>query len=736
MNRVTFLLLCFLCTQALAQTATISGTVTEAGTGNPVPDVTVAIADTTLYTGPGLDFAFTDSAGNYTLTVTVDPSGIATPREDTTPAVVVNEVLLEIVSETHEPARAGDTTGLVDCFLFCELDDSNDPEFVGAIPVTAGATITQNFSVAPGASFSGNVTASAGGPLADVPVQIFTDEPFERLRALGTTFTDGAGNYTFDYALKAGTYFAGAGVDQFITEPLPYGNFVSQAYSGFTCEYLSCVITATTPITVSTGVPVTAIDFVMEPGALMTGQILDAATGLPISDPEFTFIRIWTPDDGLQLATFAVFSDAFGPTFDSSYRIEGLSGSYILEIDPQPSTTTDLLRILNDTSSCPFAGCDRGEGVPVTLLPGSPVVQNFSLNRGGKITGQVTDAATGAPINGSNAIAIAILTTSGEVAGGGVIDAAGTISTADGVEPGTYIVTTGLPFRSQSITGQGAASFLGGNFADQAFSGIDCAGLACDLGLATPVTLTAGAVTPNIDFALNQGFTLSGTVTDATSGTPLRNRNVEIFTPAGQRVALENTDSTGTYTTGGLPNGDYRVVVKDGGRVTLGAFGFNGLGFFGQVFGNPSNCMQDFCDPTSGSNVTIAGADVSGIDFALNPGPTISGQIIDTATGLPVRLTVDVFDASGNNVGAWSTVSSGRGQYVTSALFAGSYTLVPRLTRSFSISGPTSVPKNSRLVKGGGSDGSLTVQITDSDVEGVQLEVVQSLIFAGGFESR
>ncbi len=736
MDRVIFLALCVLSSASFAQTATISGTVTELGTGNPIPDVTVAITDTTLYSGNGLDFAFTDSAGNYTLTVTVDPSGVATPRQDTTPAVVVNEILLEIVSETHEPARAGDTTGLVDCFFFCELDDSNDPEFVGAIPITAGATITQNFSVAPGASFSGNITNDSGAPLADVPVQIFTDEPFERLSPLGTTFSDGAGNYTFDYALKAGTYFAGAGVDQFITEPLPYGNFVSQAYSGFTCEYLSCVITATTPITVSTGAPVTAIDFAMEPGGLMTGQVLDAATGLPLSGPEFSFIRIWTPDDGLQLATFVVFSDAFDPSFDSSYRIEGLSGSYILEIDPQPSASTNLLRILNDTSRCPFAGCDRGEGIPVTLLPGSPVVQDFSLVRGGKITGQVTDAATGAAIDGTNAIAIALLTASGEVAGGATIDASGTIVTSDGVEPGNYFVTTGLPFTAQSITGQGVANRLGGNFTDQAFSGIDCAGLACDLTLAIPVAVTAGGVTPAIDFALDQGFTLSGTVTDATSGAPLRRRNVEIFTPAGERVALEITDQSGAYTTGGLPNGNYRVVVTDGGRLTRGFFGANGLGYYGQVFGNPADCMRNLCDPTSGSDVIIAGADVAGIDFALNSGPTISGQIIDTATGLPVRLTVDVFDASGASVGAWSTVSSGEGVYVTSALFAGSYTLVPRLTRSFSISGPTSVPKNSRVLKGGGSDGSLTVQITDSDVEGVQLEVVQALIFAGGFETR
>ncbi len=715
-----------------SHSATISGTVTDAGSGLPIEGASVAITDVNAYFGTPMDLVVTDASGSYSLTFTVDPGAFPTQRlGPTTPAVVAGDVLLEVVAPVNAPMRAGDVLGVVNCFFFCELNDQSLPELVGAISIADGDSRAENFALEAGATLSGTVTASGGGPLAQVPIVVFTANPAERYNAASFgTVTDVSGNYTSVTAVKPGNYFLGAGSDSFISEPLPYGNFVAQAFGGFTCEFLSCVIGATTPVSVMGSTNVGGLDFVLEPGGELSGQLIYADTGLPLSTPDSAQIRVWTPDDGRNLAQFTVRTDAFGAEFDASFSIQGLVGSYIIEIDPGPSLETNLIRILNDGQSCPFAGCDRADGVPITLVAGSPVVRDFALQRGGKITGTLTDAASGMGVDGGFSTGITVLNAAGEVVGGGFIQDGGLITTADGIVPGNYFVATGERFGAIGISSQDNFTFADSAYVDQAYLGVNCQGLVCDLSAATPVTVTAGSVTTGIDFSLTTGFYLSGTVTAAGSGEPLAGRNVEIYATTGRRVQLSRTDDSGNYRSNGLPPGDYRIVVKDGGKVSLGNSGFSGLGYFGQVFGNPANCVQDLCSPASGSNVSISAADVNGIDFQLNPGPTISGQVIDTLVGLPVLLTVDVFTDTDTLVGSWSTRGSDDASYTTGALLPGTYNLIPRITRTFSIGSPATV------VKGAAVPGTLTINITDADVVDARLGVFQSLVFGSGFESN
>ncbi|MFK7956526.1 MAG: carboxypeptidase regulatory-like domain-containing protein [Lysobacterales bacterium] len=717
----------------ITSAATVSGTVTDAISGLPIEGATVGITDPQAYFGQPLVTTSTDVDGNYMVTLTVDPAGQPTQFFGGDPAVVTGQVLIEIVAPMHAPQRAGDTLDAVDCFWFCELNPDLSPVVDGALAIADTDNLDQDFVLSAGATISGSVTSASGGPLADVPVNFFGAEPFEVISA--ATFvssTDVSGNYTSGIAFKPGTYFAGAGNRGVNGGPLPYGNFVSQGFGGFTCEFLACFVRGTNPIAIAGSTPASGIDFALNPGGLFTGELLYADSGLPLASPDTALIRVWTPDEGRNLATFFVNSDRFGGPIDSSFRIEGLSGSYIIEIDPGPSTETNLLRVLNDGSRCPFSGCDRGQGVPVTLLPGSPVTQNFSLVRGGKLTGTMVDDATGLGIDGGSQPTLVLLDAMGRTAGGAIVNSDGQIITADGVAPGDYRVTTGTTFFANSFSGQGNAERLGAPYIDQTFMGVDCPGLACDFSApgAATVTITAGAVTSGIDFSLRQGFQISGTLTDSVSGDPLAGRNVEIFTPSGQRVALEFSAADGSYTTGGLPDGNYRVVVKDGGRVVLGNFGNSGLGYFGKVFGSTGDCVQNFCSASSGSNVVVAGANVTGIDFSLTPGPTISGQVVDTVIGLPVLLTVDVFNAGGSLVGSWSTVTSPDATYTTGALTAGTYTLIPRTTNTYSIGSPATVVKGASP-----TPGTLSVEITDSSVSVQALGVFQSLVFGSGFET-
>lgn len=713
--------------------ATITGTVTEAGSGLPIANAVVGIMDPGYGGQFPLDQVTTDGAGNYSLTFTVNTALGISPGA---PANTHGEILLEVIAPGHQPQRYGDAGGTVDCFWFCELDDSRLFDTVGVFTMTDTDSFVRDFSLDPGAAIAGTVTAAGGGPLTDVPITLFTDDRFERFTAFGAVTTAG-GTYQTDYALKAGAIYMTAGSGSFQFEPsLPYGNYVTHAYGGFDCEFQSCAILETTPVVVpSTGTPLTGIDFAMNPGGEVNGEVFDATTGMTLASPAYAIIRIWTPDEGRSIGSFLTQNHpALNPAGPATFTLQGFTGSYILEIDPSPSigaSSTDYLRILNDGSLCPFAGCDRGNAIPVNVTAGSIQTLNFSLQRGGRIEGTVTDAATSMPIDGQLEIGISIVDASDRVAGGAIIDDMGQIQTADGIAPGTYFVKTGRPFNFQTLSG--GSSLITTPYRDQLFLGVDCQGLACDFAdpSAVPVTISAGSVTTGVDFSLNLGHRISGTVTDAVSGDPLPNRNVEVFTSTGARLALEFTDAMGNYQTGGLPDGDYRIVVKDGGRVTLGNYGTDGLGYFGQVYGNSADCMQQFCNPSSGSVVSVSGADVSGVNFDLNSGPNISGQVIDTVKGLPLLLTVDVYDASSNFVGAWSTIVSDDATYSTGALFPGTYTLIPRTTRTYTIGSPSTVVR-----KGGGTPGSLQITIDDTSVTNANMGAFASLVFAGDFEAQ
>ena len=717
--------------------ATITGTVTEAGSGLPIQNATVALSDADFGQAYPLDTATTDAMGNYSITFTVDVAMDISPAFGGT-AITHGNIMLEVVAPTHAPQRFGDTLDEVDCFWFCELDENNLVSTIGVFPITDVGMEVRDFVLNPGAPVSGTVTDSSMNPLQGVRVHFYTPERFEQMSVFEPNspgfmpvLSDMTGQYQTPIAFKPGTLYAAAGTGDHQFDPLPYGNFISQAYGGFDCEFLSCPISSTAPITVPSGsTPVAGIDFALNPGGELSGEIRDAVTGMGLVDPEYALVRIWTPDEGRAIATFFV-GGLVNPMLGSNYLVEGLAGSYILEIDPFPSTGTNLLRILNDGTRCPFAGCDRANGVPITVTPGAPQVLNYSLERGGRIEGTVTDAATMMPVDGQFSIGVSIVDSTDRVAGGAVIDSSGAIITADGIAPGNYFVKTGLPFTAQSVSGQ--ESLLASPYSDQLYMGVNCQGLACDLSdpSAVPVTISAGGVTTGVDFSLNVGHRISGTVTAAVSGDPLVDRNVEIYTTSGSRVALEFTDASGAFTTGGLPDGSYRVVVKDGGRVTLGNYGADGLGYFGQVYGNPADCMQQFCDSATGSDIVISGADVSGIDFSLNEGPTISGQVIDTVRGLPILLTVDVYDAGSAFVGAWSTIVSDDASYTTGALFPGTYTLIPRTTKTYSIGSPSTITRKGTL-----PPGTLQVSVVDADVSNATMGAFASLVFAGDFEAQ
>jgi hypothetical protein len=76
---------------------------------------------------------------------------------------------------------------------------------------------------------------------------------------------------------------------------------------------------------------------------------------------------------------------------------------------------------------------------------------------------------------------------------------------------------------------------------------------------ANPVHVTAGALTPGIDAALQEDGEISGCVTSASTGAALQGLRVCALTAAELAEECASTTASGEYTIGRLPAGSYRV---------------------------------------------------------------------------------------------------------------------------------------------------------------------------------
>jgi len=120
-----------------------------------------------------------------------------------------------------------------------------------------------------------------------------------------------------------------------------------------------------------------------------------------------------------------------------------------------------------------------------------------------------------------------------------------------------------------------------------------------DITQSTPVLVEAGAVTPNINFSLSGGGSVSGVVTDE-AGAPIEGAFVDAVLAAGCcSFGGAITAADGTYTVNDLANGSYLVLAS-------------AAGFASEYYG-------DTIDASLATPVAVtAGATTSGVDFALS----------------------------------------------------------------------------------------------------------------------
>jgi hypothetical protein len=197
-----------------------------------------------------------------------------------------------------------------------------------------------------------------------------------------------------------------------------------------------------------------------------------------------------------------------------------------------------------------------------------------------------------------------------------------------------------------------------GNYVSQLYPGIPCVGGVCDPGPGATLVSQLNGHIENVDFRLGEGGILTGRVTRAGSGEPI-SVPLGLYLPDGKRAFVEFAAAAGGYEFDGLATGSYFVTTRAVFEVVNEVYD-----------GVP--CMLDVCAPELiGTPVAVtAGATTGGIDFVLDAGGAVTGEVAPPQ-GEALGLTfVNLWTEDGEFVASERAFLGG---YTVSQLPPGSY---------------------------------------------------------------
>jgi hypothetical protein len=554
------------------------------------------------------------------------------------------------------------------------FNNQTSPLAANPIGVFSGVTTTVNIQFPFGAYISGQVTASDGGPLQSVFVSVY-DSRGDRV---ASDYTDASGFYGAAPGLHPGQYRVSFGE--------PSGRPYLPEYYNDQPDLASA-----TPITITIPTGTIIVNATLARGAQITGRVTHAVTGLPV--PAYMFVYgeggsdFELPDaNGYYTTTTGLRTGEYTVSFSQASEAQNLYGSSQVVSVTAPNTLTGVNGTLSpagritgrvtDAGGAPLSSADvyvsnddgsyqdyfytNVSGVyTATALPSGSYSLHFRKNgylseyyndksdrelgdlvtvvapntvtgidaalaAGGTITGVVTAADTGLPLRDADVYVY-------DATGRNVVN---TTLTSNGQYTVASLPSGQYRLRFVPRSNGRACGYQAEWFSDKA-----------TLETADPISVTAGAVTPNINAALARGSALMGQVVDAVTAAPLKDIEVTVYNSAGQRVARGRTTFLGYYITApALPSGAYRLLFED-----------DDLGYVDEYYNDkPSLSTAD--------SVTVnAPNDVTGVSAALAKGGLIAGRVTasDTGTGLPY-VDVIVYDAGGQEVGYSFTDSDGR----------------------------------------------------------------------------
>ena len=156
----------------------------------------------------------------------------------------------------------------------------------------------------------------------------------------------------------------------------------------------------------------------------------------------------------------------------------------------------------------------------------------------------------------------------------------------------------------------------------------------------TPVVVTDGAVTPDIDEGLAPGAQIIGRVTDATTSNPLSGIGVYAQDEPGYYYAYGTTDADGIYTTTpGLPAGSYRVQFND----------YNGV--------YATEYYTHAFRPGLATWVSVTSTNRTGIDAALSKAAFITGTVTGSGPLYHIYVEADYADEYNSAQSTYTDIS-------------------------------------------------------------------------------
>ena len=200
-----------------------------------------------------------------------------------------------------------------------------------------------------------------------------------------------------------------------------------------------------------------------------------------------------------------------------------------------------------------------------------------------------------------------------------------------------------------------------------------CCETTCDVTTGTPVAVTLGSTTPNIDLEIVPKGKISGRVTDI-AGVPISGLVVEGYDSLGNGGSIGTTQNDGTYSSSGLPSGTYFLKTRNGNK------------YVNQLYHGIS--CPSVCDVTSGTPVAVSLATATpNIDFALTPKGRITGKVTGE-DGAPLDISyygigIALYDASGHEITNLFSSIFYHGVYASDDLVPGTYYAVARASRPY-----------------------------------------------------
>lgn len=475
--------------------------------------------------------------------------------------------------------------------------------------VKGGSVVdTINLSLQKGASLEGKIFGKSDRQaIGDVLVKVL-DARGSKL--VSSTFSDPAGN--------------------FVVPGLPDGKYVVKTEkNGFVDSYYggNKKSQSAETVTISDGVNIQGVDFLLERSVSVAGQAKDA------DNKALANIRVSIYEyDGQSLSASPVKYVTTGK--DGTFLLDNLApGTYALKADASAQYLPTGYNIK-----------EGGAGLtPLILNDGQKVDGvDVTLALGGIIKGQVVSAGTGLP---AKKVQIKVFDSAGKSAGYTSTDNNGQYA-VDRLPVGVYTI--------QALSKSFAAGY---------YNNIT------ELEAATVVPIFSGSVVENIDFSLTEipvlyTGSIAGKIVWAYDQSVLAKGCVQAYSILSNKLVGSNcSNQEGRYEITTMPDGDYRLFVR------------SFAGFISEFYDDVNFKTPDEATPVS----ILSGANIEGVDFILTKIGGVTGAFFRDSD-MKELGTYEIKAAPGSylvkvtSVGSGYSVTQGTGGERAVAIYDGQTT--------------------------------------------------------------